>query len=551
MGMRSLTLEEIKEILRVEIRKQILWAHHVNEGTSEHDIHNRMNSLSSVSDQEHSLMKKIANDEKSYDKELDGKLTSILESLEIDASTKSVAYKQLRRHFKSLYLLRYDWARSLIKKSGRVDDDFRREADEMLSLNLYTDLVKDRRAIRDERNNEEEIIQSQNDRKEQIDDSSSLESTPLSEVIDSYLDEKSYDNEKTADKIEHALRMLVEDFGDIAINRINSTRVKLFKQNLRHLPSRRNQIAIYRDKSFHELVLMGEKNIIRAKDRLSTTSVNDILGFLSTFFKWATQNGYTDRNFFEGVKIQKKRRTHVRDERARYTDKQISKLFDSKTYLEYTIERNNFAYYWVPLIALFSGCRINEICSLYLDNIIKLKGKNSGRDIWCFNLLEEEHRSDKRLKNSSSRRIVPIHDEILNLDFLEFVKILERKKKERLFEELKSYKGHNYANSVQRFWNERYTRDLGIETDADGKRVTFHSLRHAVADTLKQANVETKFINEHQGHSQGNIDLDRYGKNYDAEILYENCTKKIVYESSRGRKINFSALKVDWGKYLK
>ena len=83
--MKSLTLEEIKEILRVEIRKQILWAHHVNEGTSEHDIHNRMNSLSSVSDQEHSLMKKIANDEKSYDKELDGKLISILESLEIDS----------------------------------------------------------------------------------------------------------------------------------------------------------------------------------------------------------------------------------------------------------------------------------------------------------------------------------------------------------------------------------------------------------------------------------------------------------------------------------
>ena len=548
MGMKSLTLEEIKEILRVEIRKQILWAHHVKEGTSEHDIHNRMNSLSSVSDQEHSLMKKIANDEKSYDRELDGKLTSILESLEIDSSTKTVAYKQLRRHFKSLYLLRYDWARSLIKKSGREDDDFRREADEMLSLDLYKDLVKDRRAFGDERINEEEIIQSQNEGAEEIDESSSLESTSLSKVIDAYLDEKSYDNEKTADKIEHALRMLVEDFGDIAINRINSAKVNQFKRHVQLLPSRRNLLAIYRDKSFHELVLMGEKNIIRAKDKLSTTSVNDILGFLSTFFKWTTQNGYTDRNFFEGVKIQKKRRTHVRDERARYTDKQISKLFDSKTYLEYTIERNNIAYYWVPLIALFSGCRINEICSLYLDNIIKLKGKNSGRDIWCFNLLEEEHRSDKRLKNSASRRIVPIHDEILNLDFLEFVNILEQKKRDRLFEELKSYKGHNYANSVQRFWNERYTRDLGIETNADGKRVTFHSLRHAVADTLKQANVDTKFINEHQGHSQGNIDLDRYGKNYDAEILYENCTKKIVYESSRGRKIDFSGLKVDWKK---
>ena len=265
---------------------------------------------------------------------------------------------------------------------------------------------REKRVIRDQ------IIQSQNEVAEEIDESSSLESTLISEVIDSYLDEKSYDNEKTADKIEHALRMLVEDFGDIAINRINSAKVNQFKRHVQLLPSRRNLLAIYRDKSFHELVLMGEKNIIRAKDRLSTTSVNDTLGFLGTFFKWTTQNGYTDRNFFEGVKIQKKRRTHVRDERARYTDKQISKLFDSKTYLEYTIERNNIAYYWVPLIALFSGCRINEICSLYLDNVIKLKGKNSGRDIWCFNLLEEEHRSDKRLKNSSSRRIVPIHDEI-------------------------------------------------------------------------------------------------------------------------------------------
>ena len=75
-------------------------------------------------------------------------------------------------------------------------------------------------------------------------------------------------------------------------------------------------------------------------------------------------------------------------------------------------------------------------------------------------------------------------------------------------------------------------------------------MRHVVDDTLKQANVETKFINEHQGHSQGNIDLDRYGKNYDAEIIYENVTKRIVYESSRGRKIDFSRLRVDWGKYL-
>ena len=152
----------------------------------------------------------------------------------------------------------------------------------MLSLDLYTDLDREKRVIRDQ------IIQSQNEGAEEIDESSSLESTLISEVIDSYLDEKSYDNEKTADKIEHALRMLVEDFGDIAINRINSAKVNLFKQHLQLLPSRRNQLAIYRDKSFHMLLEMSEQNIIIAKYRLSRTSVNDTLGFLSTFFKWMT-----------------------------------------------------------------------------------------------------------------------------------------------------------------------------------------------------------------------------------------------------------------------
>ena len=85
----------------------------------------------------------------------------------------------------------------------------------MLSLDLYTDLDREKRVI------EDQIIQSQNEGSEEIDESTSLESTSLSKVIDAYLNEKSYDNEKTADKIEHALMMLVEDFGDIAINRIN------------------------------------------------------------------------------------------------------------------------------------------------------------------------------------------------------------------------------------------------------------------------------------------------------------------------------------------
>ena len=62
-GMKSLTIEDIKKILRVEIRKQILWAHHVDEGTSEHDLQQKIKGLSTMSEQENSLLMKIAEED--------------------------------------------------------------------------------------------------------------------------------------------------------------------------------------------------------------------------------------------------------------------------------------------------------------------------------------------------------------------------------------------------------------------------------------------------------------------------------------------------------
>ena len=33
------------------------------------------------------------------------------------------------------------------------------------------------------------------------------------------------------------------------------------------------------------------------------------------------------------------------------------------------IDARSAARYWIPLIALFTGCRLNEICQLYLNDI--------------------------------------------------------------------------------------------------------------------------------------------------------------------------------------
>ena len=78
----------------------------------------------------------------------------------------------------------------------------------------------------------------------------------------------------------------------------------------------------------------------------------------------------------------------------------------------------------------------------------------------------------------------------------------------------------------------------------------FHSFRHTVSDHLTQKGIEPHFVNELLGHSSGNIDMDRYGKGYNPDILYNKCVKKIFYETSHKRGIDFKSLKVDWKKII-
>ena len=68
--------------------------------------------------------------------------------------------------------------------------------------------------------------------------------------------------------------------------------------------------------------------------------------------------------------------------------------------------------YWIPLIGIYTGMRLNEICQLYVDDVKYLNR------IWYFRLTNE--RSDQSLKNKQSKRLVPIHPKLIELGFIDF-----------------------------------------------------------------------------------------------------------------------------------
>ena len=60
--------------------------------------------------------------------------------LDIRVQKSSVEFKKLRNRFIDLYLMRTSWIKELINNTGKSDDDFRREVDEKLNMNLFTEL---------------------------------------------------------------------------------------------------------------------------------------------------------------------------------------------------------------------------------------------------------------------------------------------------------------------------------------------------------------------------------------------------------------------------
>ena len=536
-GMKNLSLEDIKEILRIEVRKSILHSSHISEGHNEiYDSMRKIESREKIYSREINIRKSLLTNSNEVKESVDKKLQTILESLEITLDKQSLNYKKLRSSFIDLYLLRFKWIKDMMDESGRTDEDFRREVDEKLDMNLFPELVGQTQSQVQQVTVNQEVHTDQ-----KVSSLSKHQSTSISVGIDKFISEKYKLTSKSEMMMRTHIEMLIEEFGDISLGKLDRGMCVKFKDDIRKLPRNRSKIQQYRNLDFHEQVLLN----VDEKDRISTTTVNNILGYVSSFMKWSRINGFVEVNFFEGMKLKKQIRQ--RDERDRFTEKEIKKIFQKHNYIEFTeVENHKYSNYWTPLISVFSGMRLNEICSLYLDNIIQEK-VNGRKKIWCFNILEEPDRPDKHLKTLSSKRVVPIHDTLIDLGFIEFVELLKKRhtNRQRLFQELKYGEG-SYIRNVSYFFNKKYLPLLGLKTD----KKNFHSIRHTVVDHLKQRLVDISFINELVGHHHGNIDLDRYGKGFTTDIIYNKCVKKINYETSHTRGIDFMSLKIDWKKII-
>ena len=213
-GMKKLTLEDIKEILRIEVRKSILYSHQVSEESDKHSERGSHKSIGYVLDLETQLKQRIEWNLGEYRKDIELKLEKILTSLDIKVDKGSVDFKKLRNKFIDLYLMRFSWMKELIKNTGRTDDDFRIEVDEKLNMNLFTELIEQTQSQQVTVNQEVHTDQ-------KVSSLSKVQSTCISEGIKKFISEKYKLTSKSEMMMRTHIEMLIEEFGDISLGKLD------------------------------------------------------------------------------------------------------------------------------------------------------------------------------------------------------------------------------------------------------------------------------------------------------------------------------------------
>lgn len=251
--------------------------------------------------------------------------------------------------------------------------------------------------------------------------------------------------------------------------------------------------------------------------QLDTTrkTARDRLIWIKSLLNYAHRDlELTSRNVWNGIDISFK----TTKRRRPWTDEELSILFSQPLFTEKKLPRNKkaggWAAYWVPLIAVFSGARVSEICQLTRDDIhtnanhptIKIRSRSE----------------DQHLKTINAERDIPIHHQLIELGFLDYVEqIKSSPAANNLWPELP--KRHERSGGYFSQWFGEYLKTLQLNGEVD-----FHSFRHTVRTQLVLKDVSEIAIDRLLGHSHTGSVGSRTYTHIDSQLPKVVC--KISYK---------------------
>ena len=293
----------------------------------------------------------------------------------------------------------------------------------------------------------------------------------------------------------------IELHGDLDVVQINKGHVREFRAAAQQVPKHRP--GRLRKARLPELVEWTRNH--PGTVCISAATINKWLTCLQGVLNWARKNGVIPDELPWADPVAGMRLAEVRSQRQPWEPAELSMLFASPIYLcrERPAGGKGEAAYWLPLLALFSGARLNELAPMRAEDI----KHDPASDVHFMTVIEDDE-AGRSVKTETSLRAVPIHPELKRIGILEFVdhRLQADGPKARLFPLVQPNSKGNYGAGFSQ-WFGRFKRSLGIENESS----VFHSFRHGFKDALRAAGVNEDVNDALTGHSGGNAVARGYG----------------------------------------
>lgn len=304
-------------------------------------------------------------------------------------------------------------------------------------------------------------------------------------------------------------RVFIELLGDMPINQLSPAHFRKYRDLLMKYPVQKQKI-----KALKELTIQQVISSTVDYPNISLTTINNHLRRTSSFLNWLNDQGHQVPNTLNRMKIRQNK--SLKSLRSPFDTKDLIQLFSSSIFT--SLEFNHDYQYWLPLLGLYTGCRLEELCQLHIDDI-KIEA-----DIPYLS-IDDKH-VNQHIKSDSSRRDIPIHHELIQLGFSQFVNEKLKMGETMLFGYLKPQRS-KYGHQPSK-WFGKFKHAQKV---SDSKKV-FHSFRHTMVESLKQSRAYDYEIKAILGHCSGSITHDIYGSASTAIELINDAIQKVSFREA-------------------
>jgi integrase len=351
---------------------------------------------------------------------------------------------------------------------------------------------------------------------------------PLSSLVEPFFVVR-----RTRDKITHqvmaqdraTVRWFLEVCGDQAPAAYSRGDVTRFLNTLRRLPTKVGKSPKDKDRPLDDIITEGAA---LGLPTLTDKTVKRHLSALSQLFRFAVDEGHMS-NTQRGELVDDHRfgeAKNARDQRDAWTPDELAKLFKSPVWTGCHEKHRSRpgsamikdAKFWLPILALFHGGRLEEFADLRRRDLKCEDGT------WFMELVQTDGSNgerERRLKTQSAERSIPLHPELLRLGFIAYAEKVAPGPDAPLFPDLAPQGPDQKRGPRMTRWFVEYRRAIGVYRPG----VAMHAFRHAAITRLTDA-ITTDQQRRHRdfimGHASGGSEGDvRYDKGASVKAMAE------------------------------